>query len=111
MSQARIAPSERLAKAAEELVSKVDREANGASLLGELAQLGAQRLIQESLEAEQAEHLSRGRYERREGDAPTLHRNGYEPGRLMIAEGAVEVQRPQVRGGSEPYRNTCRGTP
>lgn len=105
MSQARIAPSERLAKAAEKLVSKVDREANGASLLGELAQLGARKLIQESLEAEQAEYLARERYERREADAPAMYRNGYEPGRLMIGEGAVEVQRPQVRGGSDPYRS------
>ncbi len=105
MSQARIAPSERLAKAAEELVSKVDREANGSSLLGELAQLGAEKLIQETLEAEQAEYLARDRYERRGADAARLYRNGYEPGRLQIGEGAVEVRRPQVRGGSEPYRS------
>lgn len=105
MSQSRIAPSERLAKAAEELVSRVDRESNGSSLLGELAQLGARKLIQETLEAEQAEYLARERYERRGPDAPVLYRNGYEPGRLQIGEGVVEVRRPQVRGGSEPYRS------
>ena len=53
------------------MLSRLDREADGADLLGELARLGAQRLIQEALEPEQAERLERGRYERREpGSAP-----------------------------------------
>lgn len=47
----RVAPSAKLAKAAEDLVASVDREAGG---------------IQEALEQEQADHLDRGRYARRE---------------------------------------------
>jgi len=34
-----------------------------------------------------------------------VYRNGYELGQLLIGEGGIEVQRPQVRGGGEPYRS------
>lgn len=105
MSQTRIAASEKLAKAVEEMVAKVDQEADGTALLGQLAQLGARKLIQEALEQEQAEHLERERYVRRKAGSTPLYRNGYEPGRLLLGEGVVEVQRPQVRGGHEPYRS------
>lgn len=106
MSQTRIAPSQKLAKAAEELVARIDEEASGAALLSELAQLGAKKLIQKALEAEQTEQLARERYARRTPGSPTLYRNDYELGRMMIGEGLVEVQRPQVRGGSEPYESS-----
>lgn len=76
-----------------------------ADLLGELARLGAQRVIQEALEHEQAEHLERNRYERRSPGSAAQYRNGYEPGRVQIGEGEIEVRRPQVRGGAEPYRS------
>lgn len=105
MSEARIAPSEELAKAIEDLLRDASSAADGASLLGDLAQLGARKLIQEALEREQSEVLARGRYERRTADSPALYRNGYERGRLLVGEGVVEVARPQVRGGSEPYRS------
>jgi transposase-like protein len=49
--------------------------------------------------------LQRGRYERREEEARPVYRNGYEAGRLLIGDGPIDVQRPQVRGGSEPYRS------
>lgn len=105
MSQTRIAPSEKLAKAVEEMVAKVDQAADGASLLGQLAQLGARKLIQEALEQEQADSLERERYARREAGSAPVYRNGYEPGRLLLGEGAIELQRPQVRGASAPYRS------
>ncbi|MGH2617319.1 MAG: IS256 family transposase [Thermomicrobiales bacterium] len=105
MSQTRIAPSEKLAKAVEELVGRVEQEADGAALLGQLAQLGARKLIQEALEAEQAQCLARDRYERREPGSAPLYRNGYERGRLLLGEGTIELQRPQVRGDSAPYRS------
>lgn len=107
MPQKKVAPSEQYAKAIHELLASSTQE-DGSRLLAELARLGAQRLIQEALEQEQAEHVGRGRYERQGGagdGAPRLYRNGYEPGRLLIGEGLVEVRRPQVRGGGEPYRS------
>lgn len=106
MSKRKIAPSEPLAKRIEELVgSERETSATAADLLGELARLGAQRVIQEALEHEQAEHLERNRYERRTPGSAAQYRNGYEPGRVQIGEGEIEVRRPQVRGGAEPYRS------
>jgi putative transposase len=62
-------------------------------------------VVQELLEAEQADYLGgRGRYERR-ADGQRGSRNGYEPGALRTAEGAVHVRLPQVRGTAEPYRS------
>lgn len=105
MSERRVAPSEKLAKSIEALTSLEGSELEGSGLLAELVRLGAQKVIQEALEREQAEHLDRGRYERREEGTPALYRNGYERGRMMIGEGPIEVARPQVRGGSGPYRS------
>ena len=62
-------------------------------------------VVQELLEGEQADYLGgRGRYERREG-GQTGWRNGYEPGRLRTAEGAIDIAVPQVRGAGEPFRS------
>jgi putative transposase len=62
-------------------------------------------VIQELLEGEQADYLDgRGRYERRRDDQAGW-RNGYEPGRVRTAEGAIKVRVPQVRGAAEPYRS------
>ena len=47
----------------------------------------------------------RGRYERRGGGGGGP-RNGYEPGRLRTAEGAIDVRIPQVRGAGEPFRSS-----
>jgi putative transposase len=61
-------------------------------------------VVQELLEAEQADFLGgRGRYERR-STGQHGYRNGYERGRIRTAEGVVEVQVPQVRGTGEPFR-------
>jgi hypothetical protein len=65
----------------------------------------SQMVVQELLEAEQADYLGgRGRYERREV-GQVGWRNGYEPGRLRTAEGPIEVAVPQVRGTGEPFRS------
>jgi transposase-like protein len=63
-------------------------------------------VVQQLLEAEQADYLGgRGRYERR-GDGQVGSRNGYEPGRIRTAEGGVEVAVPQVRGAGTPFRSS-----
>lgn len=106
MSKRKVAPSEKVSKLIEMLLSgEQGDEVNGAGLLGQLAHLGAQQVIQQALEKEQAEHLERDRYERRMEGEPARYRNGYEVGRLLLGEGLVEIQRPQVRGGAEPYRS------
>jgi len=60
-----------------------------------LLTLAARVVLQEALEAEQRDAVGRERYER---GSDGRYRNGYRPGRVEGAEGAVEVQVPQVRG-------------
>lgn len=52
-------------------------------------------VVQQLLEAEQADFLGgRGRYERR-GPDQRGSRNGYEPGRIRTAEGAINLEIPR----------------
>jgi transposase-like protein len=62
-----------------------------------------QELIQQLLEAEVAEYLGRGRYERRE-DGQLGYRNGYgKPRRLAMQGGTITVRRPRVRELDEEF--------
>jgi putative transposase len=85
------------------LAGGADREANIVSALVETV---TRLVVEELLEAEQADYLGgRGRYERRvEGQVGS--RNGYEPGRIRTAEGPIEVAVPQVRGAGAPFRSS-----
>ena len=85
------------------LAGGADREANIVSALVETV---TRLVVEELLEAEQADYLGgRGRYERRvEGQVGS--RNGYEPGRIRTAEGPIEVAVPQVRGTDTPFRSS-----
>jgi putative transposase len=81
----------------------------GTNIVSALVNVLTRLVLQELLEAEQADFLGgRGRYERR-GEGQRGSRNGYEPGRLRTAEGPIEVRVPQVRGAGEPYRSTLMG--
>jgi transposase-like protein len=81
----------------------VDRQSNIVSALVEAVM---RLVVQELVEAEQADFLGgRGRYERR-GLDQVGSRNGYEGGRLRTAEGLVDVAVPQVRGAGEPFRSS-----
>jgi transposase-like protein len=82
------------------------RESNVVSALVETV---TRLVVQELLEAEQADYLGgRGRYERRGADQ-LGSRNGYEPGRVRTAEGAFDVAVPQVRGAEQPFRSSLMG--
>src|SRR5271165_1413105 len=77
----------------------------GTNIVSALVDTVTRLVVQELLEAEQADYLGgRGRYQRR-GSDQRGSRNGYEPGRIRTAEGAVEVRVPQVRGAGDPYRS------
>jgi putative transposase len=79
---------------------------DGTNIVSSLVDTVTRLVVQELLEAEQADFLGRrGRYERR-GEGQRGSRNGYEPGRLKTAEGAIGVRVPQVRGTDEPYRSS-----
>ena len=78
----------------------------GSNIVSALVETVTRLVVQELLEGEQAEFLGgRGRYERR-GEGQSGSRNGYEPGRVRTAEGAIEVAVPQVRGAGEPFRSS-----
>jgi putative transposase len=85
------------------LAGGVERESN---IISALVEAMVRLMVQELIEGEQGDFLGgRGRYERRtEGQVGS--RNGYEPGRVRTAEGAIEVAVPQVRGAGEPFRSS-----
>jgi putative transposase len=88
------------------LAGGVDRESN---IISALVEAMVRLMVQELLEGEQADFLGgRGRYERR-AEGQVGSRNGYEPGRVRTAEGAIGVAVPQVRGAGEPFRSTLMG--
>jgi transposase-like protein len=85
------------------LAGGVDRGSNVISVLVETV---TRLVVQQLLEAEQADYLGgRGRYERR-AEGQVGSRNGYEPGRIRTAEGPIEVAVPQVRGAGTPFRSS-----
>ena len=81
----------------------------GSNIVSALVETVTRLVVQELLEGEQADCLGgRGRYERRD-EGQSGSRNGYEPGRVRTAEGAIEVAVPQVRGGQQPFRSSLMG--
>jgi putative transposase len=85
------------------LAGGVDRESN---IISALVEAMVRLMVQELIEGEQGDFLGgRGRYERR-GEGQVGSRNGYEPGRVRTAEGAIGVAVPQVRGAGEPFRSS-----
>jgi transposase-like protein len=99
----KIAPSERIRKQIEELMTGTAAAKDGSDLTGQLLGLAVRRVIQELLEVEQAEALGRNRFERKTDGRGW--RNGYEPGKLRTSAGKLVIERPQVRGTGEPFRS------
>ncbi len=103
----RIPPSERVAKELAELLEGKLAVGREPELRGLLLRLGAQRVLQELLEAEQRDFLGVDRYER--GGARRGQRNGYEPTHVDTAEGRIELWAPQVRGSDERFSSRLLG--
>jgi hypothetical protein len=73
----------------------------------ELVKLATRLIIEETLEAEARDAVDRDYYEH--GAEPgSGYRNGYRPGRLKTAEGAIDYSAPQVAGKPEPFRSAIR---
>jgi len=73
--------------------------------LGEAARRGAQLLLQKALEMEVTDFLGREHY-KRGADASILgYRNGYEPKKVHMTEGTIELQVPQLRETLEPFES------
>ena len=74
---------------------------------GDLVRLALRLIVEEALEGEVSDALGRKRYERGE-DGKAGYRNGYRPGKMKTAEGAVDYSAPQVRDTPEPFVSNVR---
>ena len=98
----KVQPSERLRKEIKAFLEDMGSASNGAEALSELVRLATTLMVQEGLEAEQADFVGREHYERRERRG---YRSGYKPGRLDTAEGRVKIDLPQIRDAHVPFRS------
>ena len=85
----------------EELRALMNGDLGTAAGRGDLVRLALRLIVEEALEGEVADVLGRERYER--GDEKAGYRNGYRPGKVKTAEGAVDYSAPQVRDTPEPF--------
>jgi transposase-like protein len=82
-------------------------ESESADGRSELVRLAARLIIEEALEGEAKDAVGRDYYAR--GAVPGAgYRNGYRPGRVKSAEGAIEYSAPQIADRAEPFRSRVR---
>src|SRR4051794_15118951 len=93
---AKIVPSERLRRELDEVLAGVGEHDDPVEAV---ARVGARLTLQQALEDEVTEFLGRARYERAEGEGGAIYRNGYEPRTVKTISGAMELERPRIRGG------------
>jgi putative transposase len=94
---AKIVPSERLRRELDEVLAGVGEHDDPVEAV---ARLGARLVLQQALEDEVTEFLGRERYQRADGDGGAIYRNGYEPRSVKTTSGAMELERPRVRGAA-----------
>jgi len=95
------------ARTREELRALMNGDLGTAAGRGDLVHLALRLIVEEALEGEVSDVLGRERYERGEGDKAG-YRNGYRPGKMKTAEGAVDYSAPQVRDTPEPFVSSVR---
>ncbi|CAN5777849.1 IS256 family transposase [soil metagenome] len=97
----RVSPTDRLRADIDELFGS-DRELS--STLEEVARLSVRLMMQAAVEVEVDEFFGRVRYQRRDDDHPAGWRNGWQPpATVKTTMGAVELQRPKLRGTDEAF--------
>lgn len=105
----KIQPSQRHKQALNELLEggfTKTQDSSDSSFIGAFITRALQRFVTEALEQEVADFLGRDYYQRRNTNEPlTGYRNGYETSRLKTAEGAIAVERPQVRDNEEQFKS------
>lgn len=105
----KVQPSERHKQALYELLQGGlyrSPDSSDSDFIGAFITRAIQRFITEALEQEIADYLGRGYYQRcTKKTAMTGYRNGYEVSRLKTAEGAIPVEKPQLRDTQEPFHS------
>src|SRR5947207_14369591 len=90
----------------EKLKAVIEGSSEGGGT-SELVRLAARLIIEEALEGEARDAVGRDYYAR--GATPGAgYRNGYRPGRVTSAEGAIEYSAPQIADRSAPFRSRIR---
>src|SRR5215216_3543866 len=97
----RVSPTDRLRAEVDELFGS-GRDLT--SILEDVARLSVRLMLQTALEAEVDAFLGRARYQRRDLDGPAGRRNGWQPPTsVKTTMGAVELQRPKLRGTDQAF--------
>jgi transposase-like protein len=99
----KIKPSKQLSKRIQQLTTGKEQ---ADDLLAELVDLGAQKILQEGLEAEVDEFLGRGWYERSDQQEPRGYRNGYWRKRFKTQSGPMDIQVPRIRDNDEDFESS-----
>lgn len=107
MPNKRIPPSQKIDNEINKLRYDLGEEVIPKDVLGKLVKLGMQKIMQEILENEVLDFTGRDYY--KHADKSNGYRNGYETSTLKTAEGRLEIERPQVRGGEVPFESKTWG--
>ena len=91
----------------EELRALMNGELGTAAGRSDLVRLALRLIVEEALEGEVSDVLGRDRCVRGEGEKAG-YRNGYRPGKVKTAEGAVDYSAPQARDTAEPFVSKVR---
>src|SRR5689334_19237376 len=105
----RVSPTDRIHGHIDELFAQ---DKSLPEILEDIAQLGAQLLMQAALEAEITEFLGRDRYQRAAAcaDARPGSRNGYREVMVKTTAGPVTLARPKLRGTTEAFASRLFGS-
>ena len=98
VSNQRVAPSDTLQQAIDDLLAEGFAD---PSRLAELGRLGARLVMQRGVDEEVVGFLGRARYERT--PAAKGSRNGVRPRRVQTAEGELEIQMPLLRDTAQRF--------
>lgn len=98
----KIQPSAKISKEIYELIQHGCDESE--DLLSLLIHKSVKKIIQETLEQEISDYLGRDYFQRNQPSRQG-YRNGYEPKTLKTAEGAIDIDVPQLRNTETTYRS------
>lgn len=104
MPAKRIQPSARISKEIMDIIQSLNSNGNNQKILGQLAELGVRKVVQELLEKEVEQHIGTAYYEQE--DERSGYRNGYKPAHLNTAEKRILIEKPQVSDSPEPFKST-----
>ena len=98
----KVRPTDRKRKMIEQLVSG---ECETEDFISQLLKLGAERILQETMEQERTEFLERDWYAHRDGEQPTGYRNGYQNRSVKTTAGTLDLKKPRVRETEDSFES------